>query len=101
MGSTRLEGISKLIDKQNCQLSLVKNYVENDDWFTEFAQRKIDVNEKLDRNFWKTYLNFDVIDAWMKKGKPADEERRHDSNILMCLFYCSMAQNLIEKARNV
>lgn len=78
-----------------------KNYVENDDWFTEFAQRKIDVNEKLDRNFWKTYLNFDVIDAWMKKGKPADEERRHDSNILMCLFYCSMAQNLIEKARNV
>lgn len=75
-----------------------KNYVDNPDWFLEFAKRKDEINKKLDRNFWSPYLNFDVIDAWMKKGKPSDEERRHDNNILMCLFYCAMAQNMIDKA---
>ena len=76
-----------------------KNYPENPNWYEEFAKRKEEANTKLDRTIWKQYLDFDFIDDWMKKGKPSDDERRHDNNILMCLFYCAMAQNLVDKAQ--
>lgn len=75
-----------------------KNYPKNPDWYKEFAKRKEEINAKLDRIYWKQYLDFDFIDVWMKKGKPSDEERQHDQNILMCLFYCAMAQNIVDKA---
>ena len=78
-----------------------KNYPDNPDWYLEFAKRKSEVYQKLDRTFWQKYLDFDFIDTWMKKGKPSDNERRHDNNILMCLFYCAMAQNAIDKAKDI
>lgn len=78
-----------------------KNYASNPNWFDEFSQRKKDIQKKLNRDYWEKYLNFDVINTWLKQGKPSEEERRHETNILMCLFYCSMAQNLVEKARSV
>lgn len=74
-----------------------KNYPSNPNWYKEFAEMKTIVNKKLDRTFWSKYLDFAVIDQWMQKGKPSEEERDHDSFVLMNLFYCVMTQNLIEK----
>lgn len=78
-----------------------KNYVKNPDWYEEFSKIKNAVYQKLDRNYWKSYLNFDTIDAWMQQGKPAETERQKDSNKLSCLFYCAMTTNLAEKANQV
>lgn len=78
-----------------------QNYVENPNWFDEFVKVKNAVNQKLDRNYWGQYLDFNVIDTWMRQGKPADEDRQQDSNKLSCLFYCAMASNLAEKAKQV
>ena len=74
-----------------------KNYPSNPNWYKEFAKMKATINQKLDRTLWAKYLDFTVIDQWMQKGKPSEEERDHDSFILMNLFYCAMAQNLIDK----
>lgn len=78
-----------------------QNYPENPDWYIDFAKRKEEVNTKLNRELWKQYLDFDFIDDWMKKGKPSEEERFKDNNILLVLFYCVMAQNLIEKTNEI
>lgn len=74
-----------------------RNYPSDPNWYKEFSELKIQINQKLDRTFWSKYLDFTVIDQWMQKGKPTEEERDHDSFILMNLFYCAMAQNLIDK----
>lgn len=78
-----------------------KNYPSNPNWYKEFAEMKAIVNKKLDRTLWSKYLDFAVIDQWMQKGKPSEEERDHDSFVLMNLFYCVMAQNLIEKTSEI
>lgn len=74
-----------------------RNYPSNPNWYKEFSELKTQINQKLDRAFWSKYLDFTVIDQWMQKGKPSKEERDHDSFVLMNLFYCVMAQNLIDK----
>ena len=78
-----------------------KNYPSNPNWYKEFAEMKAIVNKKLDRTLWSKYLDFAMIDQWMQKGKPSEEERDHDSFVLMNLFYCVMAQNLIEKTSEI
>lgn len=74
-----------------------RNYPSDPNWYKEFSELKTQINQKLDRTLWSKYLDFTAIDQWMQKGKPSEEERNHDSFILMNLFYCAMAQNLIEK----
>ncbi len=78
-----------------------RNLPENPNWFEEFLMRRDEVNRKLSRTLWAGYLDFGFIDSWMKKGRPlSDEEHQQDSNLLMCLLQCVMAQNAVEKARN-
>lgn len=76
-----------------------QNYPSNPNWFEEFKKKKRYIAERLDRNFWAEYLDFDVIDTWAEKGEPNSEERHHENSILMRLFYFTMAQNLIEKSK--
>lgn len=78
-----------------------KNIKRDEDWFEEFAKRKQQTVDKLDRVYWSKYLNFEEVDAWLNRGKPTEEEERGERNILMCLFYCAMLQNLVEKSRDI
>ena len=78
-----------------------RNIPDNPNWFEEFQQRRDEINRKLNRKIWEKYLNFDYIDNWMQKDRPSsEEERQHDSSLLMCLLQCAMAQNAVEKARS-
>ena len=78
-----------------------KNIKQPEDWYDEFALRKQQTMDKLDREYWSKYLNYGEVDAWMKRGKPSEEEYRGEKNILMNLFYCAMLQNLVEKSRDI
>ena len=78
-----------------------KNMVRDENWYDEFAKRKQQTVDKLDREYWSKYLNFDKVDEWLKRGKPSEEEEAGERNILMCLFYCAMLQNLVEKSRDI
>ena len=69
-------------------------------WYETFAEKKKEVFELLDREFWGNYLDYSEIDAWMQRGEPSDEERFREKSILTCLFYCAMVQNLVEKSRS-
>lgn len=93
--------IPKSLYRLNCKMSTsLTNFPEDPDWYEGFAERKSNIDRRLNRKLWKAYLNIDVIETWLKKGKPSnEEERKQDNNILMCLFSFVLAQNLIEKSR--
>lgn len=78
-----------------------KNIEPDPDWYEKFARKKEEVVAKLDREYWKKYLNFEEIDAWLHRGKPSEEERFQEDCIMSCLFACATVQNLIEKSREV
>lgn len=76
------------------------NSVEEDsDWFEEFSKYKKEALDKLDRVYWEPYLDFDVIDKWFEKGRPSEEERKHEQDILYCLFLCAMLGNVVKRTR--
>lgn len=78
-----------------------KNKKGNPNWFEEYKQMKVDVITILDRDYWKKYLDFDVIDKWMKEEKPSDEKRSESENKMYCLFLCAVAENLVKKSREI
>ena len=69
------------------------------DWKEEYLMLRKEIVSKLDREFWKKYLDFDFIDRWMENQEPVKEEQEGNRRMLWCLFYCAMAQNLVEKTR--
>ncbi|HKL79723.1 MAG TPA: asparagine synthase C-terminal domain-containing protein, partial [Mobilitalea sp.] len=76
-----------------------KNKKSNPNWFEEYKQKKVEVISILDRDYWKKYLDFDVINKWMEEEKPSDEKRVESENKMYCLFLCAMAENLVKKSR--
>jgi len=78
-----------------------RNIETDPDWYDSYAKRKAEIINKLKREYWKKYLNFDIIDKLAKAGKPTDEEYEVEARQLTCLLNCALAQNLVEKARNI
>lgn len=76
----------------------ITNFPSNPNWFEGFARKRDEIYQKLDREFWEPYLDFNFIDAWVKKETLSEEEKEDNYNVLMCLFYFAMAQNIIEKS---
>lgn len=91
------ESLYKLTAKED---NSKKNLPPNEDWYEAFAAKKKEVANLLNRNFWEKYLDYSEIDAWLQRGKPSDEDRSCEKNILTCLFYCAMVQNLVDKSRS-
>ena len=77
-----------------------KNIKPDPNWYEDFAAKKKEVFELLNRNYWEKYLDYSEIEAWLHRGKPAEEDRFRERSILTCLFYCAMIQNLIDKSRS-
>lgn len=78
-----------------------KNMEENPNWFEEYAKRKNDAVSKLNRQYWGKYLDFDLIDEWLQRGKPSEEERFSDECILRSLFACALVGNMVEKSKEI
>ncbi len=78
-----------------------KNKKGNPNWFEEFKQRRVEVISILNRDYWNRYLDYDVIDKWMKEEEPSDEKRFESENKMYCLFLCAMAENLVKKSREI
>ncbi len=78
-----------------------RNIEEDPNWFEKYSKQKQEAVNKLNRKYWSKYLNFDFIDSWLNQGQPSEEDRFHDSCILSCLSTCALAQNLIDRAKEV
>ena len=69
------------------------------DWFKNFSDSMKDIISRLDRDYWSKYINFDIIDDWMKRSESESEYKPEDESLLYVLFMCAEFQNVIEKAR--
>ncbi len=78
-----------------------KNRKSNPYWFEKFKQRKIEVISRLDREYWKKYMDFNEIDNWMNEEEPSDEKRVESENKMYCLSLCAMAENLVKRSRGI
>jgi asparagine synthase (glutamine-hydrolysing) len=78
-----------------------KNKKSNPNWFEEYKQLKEEVLSILDRDYWKKYLDFNVIDEWRMEEKPSEEKRFESENKMYCLFLFAMAENLVKKSREI
>ena len=72
--------------------------MENDDtgWFERFQAYRASLLDSINREYWKDYLDFDVLDEWRNSPEPSKEERQHCINIAVKLSECLQYQNMVE-----
>ena len=88
----------KLRTKSDNSLNNIK---EDPDWFTKLDKERHEIVNKLERKQWEKYLNFEVIDQWLKEGKPNEEERHSFESKYYCLFLCALFDNLVQKSKEL
>ncbi|MCR5322534.1 MAG: hypothetical protein K6E85_04625 [Lachnospiraceae bacterium] len=77
----------------------IKNMESDPGWYESYAARKAEIIGKLDREYWKKYLNFDEIEKLANAGKPTDEEYENETRRQKVLLLFALAQNLVERAK--
>lgn len=70
-----------------------------EEWFEIFDENRRYVYNRLDREMWKKYLNFDFLDKWIDCGLPDEAEYQKTEAIYANLFNCLLIQNTLEKSR--
>ncbi len=86
--------------KEVTSFSNLKNEVKAN-WFEEYARRKREIIDSLDRDYWKKYLDFVAIDKLYSSGEPTDEEYTKEMRWLKALLKCALEQNIINRAKMV
>jgi asparagine synthase (glutamine-hydrolysing) len=92
------ESLYNLRTKEN---NSIKNMRDKPNWFEDYKQLKLEVISLLDRDHWNNFLNFDVIEKWLKEEEPTEEKRVESENIMTCLFPLAMAENVVKKSREI
>ncbi len=86
-------------ERQNFGDYLAVPIKEASDWFMIFDAIKKEIIEKLDKEYWQKYLDYDAVDKFRESGEPDEEEVFGQYNMLYVLGYLAAAQNLIQKVR--
>ncbi len=69
------------------------------DWFQKFSNdMKMFIN-RLDRNYWSQYINYDLIDEWLSRSNKEAEYKPEDDAMMSVVFTLAEYQNLVEKTR--
>ena len=71
------------------------------DWYEKENKIWKETVKKLDRSFWGAYLDFDKLNEISNMEEPSGEKKIEFKNNLMTLFFFAMAQNMVEKSREV
>lgn len=79
----------------------LKSLKPDPNWFEEFQKWKGEVISILKQETWGKYLDFDKLKTFKNKDKPADDDINKDMMTLSALNMCAMAQNVLDKSREV
>jgi len=77
----------------------VKNLKPDSDWYDNYKSYKDKTISGFDREKWCRMLDFSEIEFFENKGKPDEEEKGRDYQILNKMSECLVAQNALDKAR--
>lgn len=88
----------KVTEKEDASSKSIK---PDPNWFEAFQKWKFDVISLLKKEKWGHYIDFEKLEAFKNKGKPEDDDIYKDMMTLSALNICSMAQNALDKSREV
>jgi asparagine synthase (glutamine-hydrolysing) len=72
------------------------------DWFEELKKSAEYLCNRIDRDFWGRFLDFDVIDKLKESDMPTtNEDIMHYQNVLSLLSKCYQFQNTVKKIKNL
>ncbi|MBE5876498.1 MAG: hypothetical protein E7290_06380 [Lachnospiraceae bacterium] len=74
---------------------------KDSDWNDIYVPMKTEIVKKLNREYWKQYLDFNVIDEWLNHQDSTSATQELDENIFICLYICAMAQNVLDKTKEI
>ena len=66
----------------------------------DYLKQKRAIADMVDKDYWKNYLDGDVIEKWATQKSDSVDEM-YDKGIRMCLAKCIMIQNLIVRSKKV
>ncbi len=78
-----------------------RNLKPNPNWYDDYIRIKSNIVSMLKRDIWGKYLDFDKLEAFLHKEDISKEESIEDYNILNVLSTCILAQNALEKSREI
>ena len=70
----------------------------NPNWFDNFDRERHMVVDRLNREYWKPYFDFDRIDSWLEKKDITYEEYSDEYWKLICLSQCVMIHNAAQNS---
>lgn len=79
-----------------------ERYTKTDpNWYKKYNKLWKEVLEKLDKEFWEKYLDFEKLNEISNMEEPAGDKEFAFKNNMLSLYYCAMAQCMVEKSRAV
>ncbi len=78
----------------------VKNIEPDSDWYKKYEERKLEIINSLDREYWANYLDYSLIDELARSGEPTDDQLAIELKSQKALLKCALADNLLRKAKN-
>lgn len=76
--------------------SYVREPIQND----TYVERKKSILEKLDRQYWERYLNWEALEEWATQAQAEVDEMR-ETAISRCVSYCLQLQNVRNRSKQV
>ena len=92
------ESLYRVTDKYD---GSAKNLKPNPNWLEDYQNTKKETITRLDKKIWNKYLDYDKLNNFLNKENPTREEVQQDYLKIQALTFCIMAQNALEKSREV
>ena len=71
------------------------------DWFEVISKYNKELMESLDREYWKNYLDYDVLDNWINSPRPSDEDKQSYLNVTIKLRDCLRFQSMVKTVKSI
>ncbi|MBQ6024333.1 MAG: hypothetical protein IJL20_01860 [Lachnospiraceae bacterium] len=92
------QSLYKVVDKDD---NSRKNLKLNPNWHEDYLKIKSTTVSRLHKNVWASYLDFDKLSLFLNKTEVTEQEAGQDYKIIQALTQCIMAQNALEKSREI
>lgn len=90
------ESHNRVTDKAD---NSVKSLKPDSNWYENFKSYKSKTISGFDKKNWSIMLDFSEIKVFENKGKPDEEEKERDYQILNKMSICLVAQKTLDKVR--
>jgi asparagine synthase (glutamine-hydrolysing) len=78
-----------------------ENNTPTSDWFTSVSKYGKEMIDSLDRAYWERYLDYEVLDRWIKSPRPSDENKQAYLNVAIKIRDCLRFQSMVDSIKKI